>query len=95
MFHRSTEESISFTCNATGTGIQVQWYHNADLLDVSTSVLNFTNLTPDQSGVYQCFWEESADGNFASDTWALAVQIPGKYYQALYIQALNITIHFM
>ena len=80
MFHRFTEESISFTCNATGTGVQVQWYHNADLLDVSTSVLNFANLTADQSGVYQCFWEESADGSFASDTWALAVQTPGKYY---------------
>ena len=79
MFHRFTEESISFTCNATGTGIQVQWYHNADLLDVNTSVLYFANLRANQSGVYQCFWEESTDGNFASDTWALAVQIPGKY----------------
>ena len=79
MFRRFTEESISFTCNATGTGIQVQWYHNADLLDVNTSVLYFANLRANQSGVYQCFWEESTDGNFASDTWALAVQIPGKY----------------
>ena len=78
MFHRFTEESISFTCSATGTGVQVQWYHNAVRLDVSTSVLNFANLTANQSGVYQCFWEQSADGSFANDTWALAVQIPGK-----------------
>ena len=79
VFHRFTEGIISFTCSAIGTGVQVQWYHNAVLLeDVSTSVLNFTNLTANQSGVYQCFWEQSADGNFANDTWALAVQIPGK-----------------
>ena len=80
MFHRFTKESISFTCSATGTGVQVQWYHNAVLLNVSISILNLTNLRANQSGVYQCFWEQSADGSFDNDTWALAIQIPGKYY---------------
>ena len=86
MFHTFTETNISFTCNATGTGVQVQWYHNADLLeDVSTSVLTLTNLRANQSGVYQCFWEQSAVGDFSSDTWTLAVQTPGKYFWTLYI----------
>ena len=31
----------------------------------------------DNAGVYQCFWEDSEDGTFALDTWALTIQVPG------------------
>ena len=78
IFHRFSNESINFTCNAAGTGTQLQWFYNAVKINNDDSnLLIFDKLSVNDSGVYQCFWEESDDEMFALDTWALAVQQPG------------------
>ena len=78
VYHRYTDESISFTCIATGTGTTLQWYHNTELLSVTSNTLVLDTLVVDNSGVYQCFWEDSEDDTFAMDTWALVVLEPGE-----------------
>ena len=77
IFHRFINESINFICTATGTGTQLRWYRNTEKLTVDSQTLVLSNVTLDDVGVYQCFWEESDDGTFALDSWALAVQVPG------------------
>ncbi len=79
IYHRFTDESINFTCNAAGTGTTLQWYHNTEKLSVTSNTLVLDTLVVDNAGVYQCFWEESEDGSFALDTWALAIQVPGTH----------------
>ena len=76
VYHRYTDESISFTC--TGTGTTLQWYRNTELLSVSSNTLVLDTLVVDNAGVYQCFWEGSEDDTFAMNTWALVVLEPGE-----------------
>ena len=75
VYHRFAMETISFTCTGTGTGLQLFWYKDGVRMDRETTDLTFNNLTVDDSGVYQCFWE-GEDGTRDMDTWALTVQQP-------------------
>ena len=47
-------------------------------MDNASLTLVFDRLTISDSGVYQCFWEESTNGTVEQDTWALTVQQPGQ-----------------
>lgn len=78
VFRCFSNESINFTCSATGTVTRLLWYHNTELMDNDSPTLVFDKLTVSDSGVYQCFWEESSNGTFEQDTWALTVQQPGR-----------------
>ena len=78
VFHRFSKESINFTCSSIGTVTRLLWYHNTEFMDNDSPTLVFDKLTVSDSGVYQCFWEESTTGTFEQDTWALTVHQPGQ-----------------
>ena len=77
LIHSFVDESIDFTCNATGTDVSLKWYHNGRPLNINTNTLYLTNLTTNETGVYQCIWQGSTDEDFNLTSWALAVQTPG------------------
>ena len=79
LFHRFVDESINFTCIATGTDVSLKWYHNGRPLNINSNTLSLTNLTTNETGVYQCVWQGSTEEDFNSTSWALAVQPPGKF----------------
>ena len=79
LFHSFVDESINFPCIATGTDVSLKWYHNGQPLNINSNTLSLTNLTTNETGVYQCIWQGSTDEDFKLTSWALAVQTPGKF----------------
>jgi hypothetical protein len=70
-------ESINFTCAANGTGVSLSWYFNGRKLpNVNSNTLELTNVTTDNSGIYQCEWTTAFDDEYKQTTWGLSVRMP-------------------
>ena len=78
LFHKFVDESINFTCIATGIDVSLQWYHNGRPLNLNTNTLYLINLTINETGVYQCLWQGSTEDDFNSTSWTLTVQQPSE-----------------
>ena len=92
------DESINFTCIATGTNVSLQWYHNGQPVNLDTNTLYLTNLKLNETGVYQCLWQGITEDDFNSTSWALNVQQPSELVnkiirQYLFIHPSTICVH--
>ncbi|XP_062841228.1 carcinoembryonic antigen-related cell adhesion molecule 1-like [Trichomycterus rosablanca] len=75
-------DSLNLTChvNCTHSSSQIVWSKNNQNLDRSGPVLQFSNLTVEDSGSYTCMWNSSMSSG--SDT--ISIQVEGGNWAVFY-----------